>query len=383
MDLTGYGWTIFWVVAFGVAGAAIIWTRTQKRRESQAPRLYTEALRALVDGEDQMAFERLKAVVTEDSSNLDAYLKLGDLLRRRGRVDRAIRVHEELTLRLGLTKPQSIAVQKSLAQDFLAAGDLSAAENSLRKILDIDSAHRWAAEKLVRVYEKEGQFDEAFALRREESKRSGQTDESKLALYKTFAGVKIDANGQGHNARLLYKEALGHDGKCLPALLYIGDSYWKEGRQDDAVEWWSKLAETEPRAAHLVFERLRKAYFEMGRYGEISQVYERTLEADPSNTRALLGLAELALKKGELDNALAQYRHILDIDSENVAARAGIVNVLVQQKKLPDAATEIEAILESDSFRSSGYTCKRCGHHVDEPEWQCPQCKAVGSFALY
>ena len=101
MDLTGYGWTIFWVVAFGVASAAIIWTRTQKRRVSQAPRFYTEALRALVEGDDQTAFERLKAVVTEDSSNLDAYLKLGDLLRRRGRIDKAIKVHEDLTLRLG------------------------------------------------------------------------------------------------------------------------------------------------------------------------------------------------------------------------------------------------------------------------------------------
>src|SRR3990172_614675 len=104
MDLTGYGLTLFWAVALGVAAAAILWTQTHKRRASQAPRMYLEALRAIVDGDDHTAFERLKAVVTEDSNYLDAYLKLGDLLRRRGRHDRAIRVHEDLTLRLGLPK---------------------------------------------------------------------------------------------------------------------------------------------------------------------------------------------------------------------------------------------------------------------------------------
>ena len=68
--------------ALGAAAAAFGWTRTLKKRTGQAPRLYMEALRALVEGDDHTAFERLKATVNEDSHNLDAYIKLGDLLRR-------------------------------------------------------------------------------------------------------------------------------------------------------------------------------------------------------------------------------------------------------------------------------------------------------------
>jgi lipopolysaccharide biosynthesis regulator YciM len=336
----------------------------------------------MVDGDDQTAFERLKAVVTEDSSNLDAYLKLGDLLRRRGRIDKAIRVHEELTIRLGLSKTDQIAVHKALAQDHLAADDLDAAESSLRQILQTDKEHHWGTEQLIRVLEKRGNFEEAFDLRRVELKRAGQSDEHQLAIYKSLRGVKTDENGRGHEARVFFKEALGHDSRCLPALLYLGDSYWRERRHEDAVEWWTKFAETEPHAAHMVFERLRKAYFEMGRYGEISQIYEKTLEADPTNIEALLGLAELALKKVELDNALAQYRHILDTDGENVAARAGIVRVLIEQKKVPSAAKEIDALLETAPFRHRGYTCQRCGHRTTEPLWHCPKCLSVDSFQL-
>ena len=383
MDLTGYGLTIFWAVALGVAAAAILWTQTHKRRASQAPRLYLEALRAIVVGDDHTAFERLKAVVNEDSNYLDAYLKLGDLLRRRGRHDRAIRVHEDLTLRLGMPKDDVVAVQKSLAQDYLAAGKPAEAESALRKILELQKDHQWAVEKLVHLLEQDGRFEEAYETRRDALKRAGQSDGHLLALYKALEGLKVSANGKGHEARLSLKEALGHDAKCLPALLYLGDSYWREGRHEEAVEWWTKFAESEPRAAHVVFERLRKAYFELGQFGEITQVYEHTLEADPKNTPALLGLAELALKKGEYDNALAQFRHVLDIDSDNVAARAGIVRVLVEQKRLRDASNEIDALLETTPFHRGGYTCRRCGHRAEEPTWLCPKCKGVETFQLF
>ncbi|MEW5876307.1 MAG: tetratricopeptide repeat protein [Candidatus Zixiibacteriota bacterium] len=383
MDLTGYGWTIFWVVAFGVAGAAMIWTRTQKRRVSQAPRLYTEALRALVEGEDQIAFERLKAVATEDSGNVDAYLKLGDLLRRRGRVDRAIRVHEDLTMRLGLPKPDAIAVQRSLAQDYVAAGNHAAAESSLRKILELDRENRWAADQLVKLCEEAGRFDEAYEVRREALKRAGQSDGHQLALFKALAGIKLDNSEKGHDARLLYKDALGHDPKCLPALLYLGDSYWKEGRLDDAIEWWSKFAEIEPKASHVVFERLRKGYFELGQFGEITKVYERTLDADSKNVPAILGLAELSLKKGDLDTALSHYRHVLDIDENNISARAGMVRVLLEQKRWREVSHEVQALLDTTPFHRPAYRCKKCDHALDEPAWQCPKCRAVDTITLY
>ncbi|MBD3299283.1 MAG: tetratricopeptide repeat protein [candidate division Zixibacteria bacterium] len=383
MDLTGYGWTIFWVVAFGVAGAAIVWTRTQRRRVSQAPRMYTEALRALVDGEDQLAFERLKAVVSEDSSNLDAYLKLGDLLRRRGRLDRAIQVHEDLTVRLGLTRSGTIAIHRSLAQDHLAAEHYEAAERSLRRILELDRENRWASSQLVYLLELTGRFEEAFETHRDMLKRTAQSDGHQLAIYRVLQGQQIDANGKGHDARLLYKDALNHDNRCLAAMLSIGDSYWREGRQEDAVTWWGRFTDAEPKAAHLVFERLRKAFFEMGHFGEIARVYEQTLDTDPANTPALLGLAELALKKGEHDHALAHFRRVLDIDPDNVGARAGIVRVLVEQQKLPTAAEEIEDLLNTRSFRSDGLVCQKCHHKVNEPTWYCPNCRAVDSFRLY
>jgi len=382
MDFTGFGWTIFWIFAIAAAVFAYMWTRTHKRRTSQAPRLYMEALRALVDGDDRTAFDRLKMTANEDSNNLDAYLKLGDLLRKRGRIDRAIKVHEELTLRRGLSKTGTIAVHKSLALDHLGAGDHTAAESSLLKIVEVDKENAWAADQLVALYAQSGRFDAAFEQRRMVMKRTGQSDGHTLALYKTLAGTQQAAAGKKHEARVSYKEALSYDEQCLPALLYLGDAYWEDGRPEDAVEWWTRLAASKPEAAHIVFGRLERAYFELGQYGEINKFYERILEKSPNNPGALLGLADLSLKKGEFDRALRRYHQVLEIDPNNLPARAGIIRSLAQQDRWQQIAEEVDTLLATAAFTDHAYTCARCGHREPDPAWYCPKCKAVESFGL-
>ncbi|MEW5700958.1 MAG: tetratricopeptide repeat protein [Candidatus Zixiibacteriota bacterium] len=382
MDFTGFGWTIFWVFAIAAAVFAYLWTRTHKRRTSQAPRLYMEALRALVDGDDRTAFDRLKMTAQEDSNNLDAYLKLGDLLRRRGRIDRAIKVHQELNLRRGFSKNDIIAVQKSLALDYVASGDHTAAERSLLKIIEVDKENAWAADQLVALYAHSGRFDAAFDYRRAAVKRSGKADGHTLAIYKTLAGASLSAAGKKHDARVAYKEALSFDEHCIPALLYLGDAYWDDGEPEDAVEWWTRLAAARPEAAQMVFDRLERAYFELGQYGEINKFYERILDKNPNDAMALLGLANLSLKKGEFDHALRRYRQVLEIDPVCLPARAGIIRALAQQSRWQQIAQEVDSLLGTGTLEDEGYTCSRCGHREPEPAWYCPQCKAVESYGI-
>ncbi|HEX9751338.1 MAG TPA: tetratricopeptide repeat protein [candidate division Zixibacteria bacterium] len=344
LDFTGFGWIIFWVFALAAAGAALWWSGTLKRRTSSAPQLYTDALRALVEGDDQLAFERLKATVSEDSNNLDAYIKLGDLLRKRGHVERAIRVHEDLTLRLGLPPKGQIAVHQSLALDHIAAEAWRDAESSLRKILSLDDHHLWAREQLVAVLERSKRYDDAYEVCRN---GGGRGRDQVLARLKTLEAGEVTRAGRPHDARVLYKDALKHDDHHLAALLGIGDAYRNEGRLDDAVEWWTRYAETAPKDAHVIFDRLERALFELGQFGEITAFYDRILESDPSNTAALVALGDLALKKGERETAQRHYRQALDINPNDLSARAGLIRILAQQKRFDLVGEEIEGLLAS------------------------------------
>jgi len=367
------------------ASAAIIYlSHSRRRAETGDSQLYIEALQALVAGDDSTAFSKLREVVAVRTENLDAYVQIGDILRKHKKIDRATRVHKELTLRGGLTPRQQRAVYHSLALDYLAGNNLAGAEQALTEVLKIDKSDLWAAERLVRLYEDDGRWEDAVKMRVQVDRRLGDDHKDVLALYKFYAGEQIlRDSGNGHKARMAFKEALDLDKNCLPAYLGIGETYYNDQRLKDAVEWWSKILEIQPRAGHLVFERLQKAYFELGQFGEITRVYEKTLEDDPQNLPAMSGLAEIARKKGDLREAESHYRRMLDIDADNAGARVGLIGVLRDGGNADAAMQELDNLLQTLPFRPRGYRCEKCSHKTFEPLWRCPECKSFNSFKLW
>ena len=56
-------------------------------------------------GDKKRALEKLRLAAIKDTSNIDAYLKIGDILRENGKVENAIKIHRQLTVRKGLSGP--------------------------------------------------------------------------------------------------------------------------------------------------------------------------------------------------------------------------------------------------------------------------------------
>ena len=110
------------LVAFVLAGLfAARRLRGPKAPARQPP--YLIALAALADGDEETAFKEFRNAVRLDSSNVDAYLRLGDLLRKRGDLERALQLHRELTLRRGLDADSEARVQESLCKAAAASAD--------------------------------------------------------------------------------------------------------------------------------------------------------------------------------------------------------------------------------------------------------------------
>ena len=109
--------------------------------------------------------------------------------------------------------------------------------------------------------------------------------------------VRLPMNFRQH-LYLIFKEAINMDPACVQAYIKIGDSYTLENRLEDAVAVWQKLLKTVPEAANAVLGRLKKALFDLGRFGDISTVCEEILETSPKNLEARLTLADYHLKKG-------------------------------------------------------------------------------------
>ncbi len=85
------------VVALIAMTLYLYFHRQREKKTGHSP--YLEALAALLDNKEELAMKRLKEAVSLDSDLFDAYLRLGDLYRRRGDPAHAMQIHQSLTAR--------------------------------------------------------------------------------------------------------------------------------------------------------------------------------------------------------------------------------------------------------------------------------------------
>src|SRR5215813_6486885 len=93
----------------------MFYERVYRQETKQGSDLYAEALSDLLNGRMEKAFSKLRQVVSEDSGNVDAYLRLGHIMREYRQPERALQIHRDLTLRTGLKPDQKASILEQLA----------------------------------------------------------------------------------------------------------------------------------------------------------------------------------------------------------------------------------------------------------------------------
>ncbi len=303
---------IFLLAVIALMLMYMYYDRYKKVKKGKDPRAYIEGLRALLDGRDEWAFSRFRDVVAEDSSNIDAYLRIGGILRKYGKPDKALQVHRDLTLRHGLTTADKKSILRAIAEDYFDLDDLTSATSTLQELLALDSNDRPAYEKLLEIQLKSSEWDKAYATKEKLIKLGHDHSKKGLAIFKYYQGKALYDKKSFHKARLLIKEAIGMDPACAPAYVTLGDSYIMENRLEDAVAAWRNMVRVVPDESYRVLNRIKKALFDLGCFGDISAVCDDILEVSPSNLDARLALADYHMKKGENSTAAEHLQKAVD-----------------------------------------------------------------------
>jgi len=336
---------------------------------------YSEGLRLLLDGEKNRAYRILREVVKTNPDNIGAYLKLGDLLRERGEAEKALRVHKELILRPNLRKDDRPSILRSLALDHIELGQDSSAIMVLEELLKNNVPQLWALENLLPLYEKGGLWDQACGVRQRIAKLKGEDATADLALYKVSAGENLASQGELKKARSYFKEALKLNPQCAAAYFWLGNSYHREERWDEAVEWWKRLAGQIPPKGFIGFKKLEEALYKLGKFGEVTDIYQRILEREPGQRETILALVDIYEKQGKIDEAIDLCERFRD-SSQEVATI--LAKLYAQKGDLAKTQEVISGLLERDRV----FVCRWCGYRSAEPLWRCPQCQRWRGFGI-
>jgi lipopolysaccharide biosynthesis regulator YciM len=375
---------IHYYIIFGAALLLIVVVAVLVyRRPGRQPRLhnpYIEALKLLVDGHREGAFARLQEAVRLGSAPTDAYIKLGNLLRERGEVSKALQIHQSLTVKTNLSKSEKVELYLSLAEDNARMGNseksVRVLETAIRK-LNIKDPDVYST--LARHLHVLGEHDKAYDALRDVKKLGGIGDRE-LALYMSSSAEALVEKGDLKEARKILQRALRHDSQCPPGLLMLGNIAADTNDLDTAINHWKQVALISPQLAGTVLNKLETTLFERGRFSDIENIYDEVRAARAGDEAACLGLAAYYRKQGRGEEAIRLLEEYLTVHADSVPASLLLASFYARYR---DADTVQRFLDESikDPWRANHFECRSCSLRSDVMRWHCPRCNAFDSFS--
>jgi lipopolysaccharide biosynthesis regulator YciM len=200
-----------WIILILCVVAVIfhrVWVSVSaKRRRSAGRRPYVEGISSLLDGDYDAALSHFKQAIREEPQEIDPYIRLGDVLREKGDLTKAIQIHRELTVRPSASKGTMARIQLALARDYVKGDRLDRAAATYEQVLGIQPQHEKAMNELLELYERMGEWDKAYLIRRDISKMKKVDDTRFLALYKAYVGKSYMDRGDVKTAETSLKDA--------------------------------------------------------------------------------------------------------------------------------------------------------------------------------
>lgn len=377
---TEYVLTVIALTLLVILIIVIFWSKSRTTPQKIADQIFVEGLSALASGDEKLAYQKFRSAVQQDTENVEAYLKLGDLLRKKGKPEKALQIHKELAIRPGLSEARRIQVEKSLGDDYLAAQQFDKAVETLEDLWKKEKHSPEIGEKLVIAYEKMGNWERAGQVEDKLMKIKGEQYSARAAMYKVLMGKEEADRKDYHKARLAYKDALNYDQKCLPAYLYLGEAYVAEDRLDEAVEYWKKSLEEVPGSGYMIYPRLEKVLYDLGRFGEIARVYLEVLEKNPQEIRTMYALANFYEKKGNSNLAMDVLLGILEIQPDYYPGLGSLILLYSQNGMNQEARALLEKFQRNLPAGDSKLSCRSCGYSSSIPPWRCPSCGRVNVY---
>jgi lipopolysaccharide biosynthesis regulator YciM len=376
-----YWWLLALPLFFALGWMAARIDIKQLLSESRAlPVSYFKGLNFLLNEQPDKAIEAFIEVVKVDPQTVELHFALGSLFRRRGEVDRAIRMHQNLVERPDLKEEQKLAALFELAQDYLKAGLLDRAEELFLKLEG--TPHAEAALKfLVEIYQQEKDWQKGIGAAQKLESVTGRSHQKEIAnFYCELASVEM-MHSRPASAKPHLEAALAHHRLCVRANILLGDLELKSGNTGAAIDAWKRIESQNPAYLSLVAERIYNAYKEEGRAEEGLNLLRAFLEKYPS-LDALNVVFQATLEQHGAEPA---YRLVRD-ELRRTPTLLGLDKLLEAQ--LIEAPVErrrdLELIRQLVNQHTQGlamYKCDNCGFRARQYYWHCPACAAWETYS--
>src|SRR5215218_5898131 len=243
-DLQWLLWGLPLAFAFGWIASRVD-VRQWRRDQKDSPKVYYKGLNLLLNEQHDKAIDAFIEAVQQDPDTSDLHFALGNLFRRRGEYERAVRVHEHLLNRADLPKSERIRAQYALAQDFMKAGLFDRAESAYRALEGTPFATE-ARLALLSLLERSRDWRAAIEVALQLEQAGTASFAGRIAHYWCEVAIEADASGQTATADEAIARAREASPLAARPLVLAGQRALERGDAALALQVWSGLMSVQP-----------------------------------------------------------------------------------------------------------------------------------------
>jgi tetratricopeptide (TPR) repeat protein len=366
------GWIFFGLpLAFILGWLASRFDLRQLRMENRSnPKAYFKGLNYLLNEQQDKAIDAFIEAVQRDPDTSELHFALGNLFRRRGEFERAVRVHQHLLSRADLSQADRERAQFDLALDFVKAGILDRAETALRPLLDTSLAPQ-ALLALLSIYERSRDWRMAADISRQlDGKGQGNFAVRRSHYLCELASSCNDKS----EAEALLKEAIETAPETARPRIALAELLEQDQRHAKACDQLQELAQLVPSAMPLVAASLARLAPLVQRQIPVLTLLQDSYHALQS-LDVLDAIVSLQAAMGQTDRREMYGLH-LNKHPSLIAATQLLSEASLNQDQQP----QIQRALEHAAKPLRRYRCAACGFEALQHFWQCPGCQAWDSY---
>lgn len=342
------------------------------------PQDYFVGLSYLINEQADKAVDIFIKLLEVNSDTFETHLTLGSLFRRRGEVDRAIRLHQNLIARPQLNKTQRTQALAALAEDYLRAGVLDRAERLLIELSEITENNPQlvnSLQHLLHLYEQQKDWEQAIIIAKKIAQLTGEIQHIAIAhFYCEIAEVAVNKK-QLEKARKHLQMALKADPHCARANLLLGTLEMMTAQFKSAITAFQQIMQQDADYISEIIKPMAECYMQLNQEKQLIADLMTYVKTYPRITLVLVLSEHLRKFQGNktaiefiasqirLHPSLRGVAHLVELYLESSQGDA--------RDKLSILQHFINALLADKPI----YRCGQCGFSAKILYWQCPQCR--------
>lgn len=336
---------------------------------------YFKGLNYVINEQPDRAVDIFIRMIDVDCDTMEVHYALATLFLKRGEVDRAIRIYENLLARPTLARQQQHETRYRLGTAYLRAGVLDRAEEIFAELVDTPEHSVAALRNLLEIYQQEKDWSKAISIAERLERHHGGDQKQRIAHY--FCELACQAGERGDHAKAseFLQQALSSDPRCARASMVEGDFARKLGKPEAALHAYQRVVNQDPALIPEILDRLVACYRETGRIEEGFGSIQAIHAGHPGIGSALL----LMRVARELNQEQTGLRILCDYLQQEPSVTGALELLDISGRRAGVEHEELKAVhaaLKRLGADHAKYCCHQCGFTGQRLYWQCPGCKS-------